>query len=439
MQKKFNAALATLLIVAMFAASVAAHRQGAASIAKPDAAALNSTDEILTIVSRLRSLDIKQKVKSSFKTKDQIEQAVIKDLDENTPLEDFEASQKTLLKLGLIAKNFRLRDYVVSLLREQVAGFYEPKTKEFYLAAWLPIADQKRVIAHELVHALQDQHFDLRRFEGWPKGDSDAELAAHALVEGEATLVMIEYDFEEQGLKLDMNRIGALTDNMIEQDGDSDSKSYPVLAHAPKVLKENLQFPYLYGAGFVGAVLKSGTWKALDKTYISLPESTEQIMHPQRFIVRDKPVKIDIPDLSQALGSGWKKADADVNGEFGYLVALAEFIPKRTARTAAEGWGGDRYVLYENKTTGALLLVQFTTWDTENDAQEFFDAYAARTEKRYKLEKYASSEARSRVYQTNEGLAAIEHRGKDVLLVEGAQRHEQLVRILEQAWQSTKR
>jgi hypothetical protein len=200
-----------------------------------------------------------------------------------------------------------------------------------------------------------------------------------------------------------------------------------------------LQFPYLYGAGFVGAVLKSGTWKALDKTYISLPESTEQIMHPQRFIVRDKPVKIDIPDLSQALGSGWKKADADVNGEFGYLVALAEFIPKRTARTAAEGWGGDRYVLYENKTTGALLLVQFTTWDTENDAQEFFDAYTARTEKRYKLEKHVNSQAQSRVYQTNEGLAAIEHRGRDVLLVEGAQRQEQLVRILERAWQSTKK
>jgi len=439
MQKKFTAALAMLLIVALLSASVAAHWQGPASIAKPDAAALNSTDEILKIVSRLRSLDIKQNVKSSFKTKDEIEQAVIKDLDENTPLEDFEASQKTLMKLGLISRNFRLRDYVVSLLREQVAGFYEPKTKEFYLAAWLPIADQKRVIAHELVHALQDQHFDLRRFDGWPKGDSDAELAAHALVEGEATLVMIEYDFEEQGLRLDMNKLGALTDNMIEQDGDSDSKTYPVLAHAPKVLKENLQFPYLYGAGFVGAVLRSGTWKALDKTYISLPESTEQIMHPQRFIVRDKPVKIDIPDLTQTLGSGWKKADADVNGEFGYLVALAEFIPKRTARTAAEGWGGDRYVLYENKATSGLLLVQFTTWDTENDAREFFDAYAARTERRYKLGKQQVAQSQSRVYETSEGLAAIELRGKDVLMIEGAQRRELLARILEKAWQSTRK
>src|SRR5262249_15626379 len=157
---------------------------------------------------------------------DEIEASVIRDLDENTPSGEFEATQKTLIKLGLIKKEFHLRDYVVQLLREQVAGFYEPKTKEFYLAAWLPISDQKRVMAHELVHALQDQHFDLRRFEGWPKGDSDAELAAHALVEGEATLIMIEYDFDERGAKLDLNKLGSLTDSLIEQDSDSDSKSF---------------------------------------------------------------------------------------------------------------------------------------------------------------------------------------------------------------------
>jgi hypothetical protein len=439
MHKRFTACVALLVASALFAASVQGAFQGAPSITKPDAAALNSTEEILKVVSRLRSLDIKQSVKSSFKTKDEIEQAVIRDLDENTPLGEFEATQKTLLKLGLINKSFRLRDYVVQLLREQVAGFYEPKTKEFYLAAWLPISEQKRVIAHELVHALQDQHFNLRRFEDWPKGDSDAELAAHALVEGEATLVMIEYDFEQQGMKLDITKIGSLTDSLIEQDGDNDVKSYPILANAPKVLKENLQFPYLYGAGFVGAVLRGRSWQALDLSYDKLPASTEQIMHPERFLARDNPVKIEIPDLAGTLGSDWKKADADVNGEFGYQVALAEFVPKLTARTAAAGWGGDRYALYENKTTGALLLVQFTTWDTENDAKEFYDAYSQRTEKRYKLGKQVNSNAQSRIYETNEGFASIEFRGRDVAIIEGAQTREQLRGLLERAWQSKKK
>ena len=292
MHKKFTAWVALLLTLVLFTASVSGARQAPASIAKPDSASLSSTEEILKVVSRLRALDIKQNVKSSYKTKDEIEQSVIRDLDENTPAEEFEASQKTLIKLGLIAKNFQLRDYVVRLLREQVAGFYEPKTKEFYLAAWLPVSEQKRVIAHELVHALQDQHFNLRRFERWPKGDSDAELAAHALVEGEATLVMIEYDFEQQGMKLDITKLGSLTDSMIDQESDGDSKLYPVLASAPKVLKENLQFPYLYGAGFVGAVLKNRSWQALDASYQTLPASTEQIMHPERFLAGDNPVTI---------------------------------------------------------------------------------------------------------------------------------------------------
>lgn len=438
MYKKFNGTVALLLSVVMFTASVNGAWQRAASITKPDAAALNSTDEILKVVSRLRALDIKQSVKSSFKTKDEIEQAVIRDLDENTPPEEFAASEKTLLKLGLVGASFRLRDYVVQLLREQVAGFYEPKTQEFYLAAWLPLSDQKRVIAHELVHALQDQHFNLRRFENWPKGDSDAELAAHALVEGEATLVMIEYDFEQGGMKLDMNKIGTLTDNMIEQDADSDAKAYPVLANAPKVLKENLQFPYLYGAGFVGAVLKNRSWQALDTTYANLPASTEQIMHPERFLLRDNPVKIEIPDLAGSLGINWKKADSDVNGEFGYLVTLAEFISKRTARAAAAGWGGDSYALYENKGTGALLLVQYTTWDTENDAREFLGAYSERTQKRYKLVKTLDSNGRPRIYETAEGLASIEVRGKDVVMIEGVQTRNQLARVSDLTWKSKK-
>jgi hypothetical protein len=438
MHKKLTACVALVVASALFAASVNGAWQGAASLAKPDTAALNSTEEILRIVSRLRELEIKHSVKSSFKTKDEIELSVIRDLDENTPATEFEATQKTLTKLGLVGKEFQLRDYVVKLLREQVAGFYEPKTREFYLAAWLPVSEQKRVIAHELVHALQDQHFNLRRFEKWPKGDSDAELAAHALVEGEATLVMIEYDFEQQGAKLDLSKIASLTDGMIEQDSDSDAKSYPVLAGAPKVLKENLQFPYLYGAGFVGAVLRSRWWKGLDSTYLTLPSSTEQIMHPERFLDRDEPVKVDIPDLTGVLGADWKRVDSDVNGEFGYLVALAEFIPKQAAKVAAAGWGGDRYALYENKVSGAVILAQFTTWDTEKDAREFFEAYADRTGKRYKPGKEVEFGPQLRVSDTGEGLASMELRGNDVVMIEGAGSREQLAKASERMWLTKK-
>ncbi|HEX8185702.1 MAG TPA: hypothetical protein VF747_13145 [Blastocatellia bacterium] len=438
MYKRFLASAALVLALMSVAGSGVGAFQGAPAIKKPDAAALNATDEILKSVSRLRALEVKHMVKAGFKTKDEIEASVIRDLDENTPPEEFNATQKTLLRLGLVPKEFRLRDFVVKLLREQVAGYYEPKTKEFYLAAWLPLSEQKKVIAHELVHALQDQHFNLRRFERWPKGDSDAELAVHALVEGEATLIMIQYDFEQQGMRLDMTKITPLTDRLLEADSNDYDPNYPVLSSAPTVLRENLQFPYIYGAGFAQAVLKSRSWAGLDKAYDVLPASTEQIMHPERFLARDNPVKIEMPDLASAFGRDWKLSDADVNGEFGFQVILSEFIAKPAARLAATGWGGDRYSLYENKATGATALIEFTTWDSASDAREFFDAYSERTEKRYKQKRAVVAEGRPRVYETAEGLVSIELRDKDVVIIEGAQDGEQLARISTRAWESKK-
>jgi hypothetical protein len=438
MYKRISASAAFVLALILLAGSGVVAFQGAAAIKKPDAAALSATDEILKSVSLLRELNIKHMVKAGFKTKDEIEASVIRDLDENTSPGEFEATQKTLLKLGLVGKEFRLRDFIVKLLREQVAGYYEPKTKDFYLASWLPLSEQKKVIAHELVHALQDQHFNLRRFERWPKGDSDAELAVHSLVEGEATLIMIQYDFQQQGMRLDMTKIGPLTERLLEGDINENDPNYPVLSTAPNVLRENLQFPYIYGAGFVQAVLKSRSWQGLDSAYEYLPASTEQIMHPERFLSRDNPVKIDMPDLTASFGQDWKRSDADVHGEFGFQVILGEFIAKPAARKAATGWGGDRYALYENKATGATALVEYTTWDSASDAKEFFDAYSERTEKRYKATRPSEASGQPRVYETAEGLVSIELRDKDVVMVEGAQTREQMARISARVWQSKK-
>ena len=437
MQKRVLAGTALVLALVLFAGQAAFPYQKAASVAGNDAATLDATNEILEKVSKLRGLAIKRPVKSGLKSKDEIERSVVQDLDESTTPAEFAATQKTLARLGLVTKDFRLRDYIVKLLREQVAGFYEPKTQEFYLAAWVPISEQRTVMAHELMHALQDQHFNLRRFEDWPKGDSDAELAVHALIEGEATIMMYQYALDREGVKLDVTLLGSLTERMLADSSPDDASRYPVLAGAPAVLRDGLQFPYIYGAGFVQEVLKSGSWSAVDKSYSRLPASTEQIMHPERFITRDDPVKIDMPDLAGALGREWKKADADVNGEFGYQIALREFIGKAAVKAAA-GWGGDRYLLYEDSRNGATMLAQFTVWDSAQDAVEFFDAYSERTEKRYKVKRSADATDKLRVYATAEGIVSIELRGKDVVIIEGAQDGQQLARLSEKVWQSKK-
>ena len=437
MQKLVVAGMSFVLALVLFAGGVAFPGQKATSTARTDTATLDATNEILAKVSKLRGLEIKRPVKSGLKSKDEIEQSVIKDLDESTTPEEFAATQKTLTRLGLVARDFRLRDYVVKLLREQVAGFYEPKTQEFYLAAWVPISEQRTVMAHELMHALQDQHFNLRRFENWPKGDSDAELAAHALIEGEATIMMYQYALDREGVQLDVTKLGSLTERMLAETTPDDAARYPMLAGAPAVLRDGLQFPYIYGAGFVQELLKAGSWSAVDKSYSRLPSSTEQIIHPERFITRDDPVKINIAELDRLLGLSWKRVDADVNGEFGYQIALREFIGKAAVKAAA-GWGGDRYLLYENTNTGSLMLVQYTTWDSTTDAVEFFDAYSERTEKRYNVKRPPDATGQKRVYTTSEGMVSIELRGVDVVIIEGAQDRQGLAPLSERLWQSKK-
>src|SRR5437660_1142502 len=193
------AALAALLLAsgAGVGARQKAKQAGAgakAAVVNPKTAAVReATAEVLRETSELRKLPILRQVKSGAQTREEIEQMLVHNLDESESSEEMRASEITLRKLGLVPADFQLRPFIIKLLAEQVAGYYDPKTQEFYLADWIDLDGQKPVMAHELTHALQDQHFNLRRFEHWPKGDSDAEISAHALIEGDASLVMQKY------------------------------------------------------------------------------------------------------------------------------------------------------------------------------------------------------------------------------------------------------
>jgi hypothetical protein len=299
-------------------------------------------------------------------------------------------------------------------LTEQVAGYYEPKTQEFYLADWIDLDGQQPVMAHELTHALQDQHFDLRRFSKWPKGDSDAELAAHALIEGDATLVMTFY------VMRDLKRVAAMMKS-VNASGASSEK----IEGAPRAIRESLLFPYKQGMDFTSQLYRRGGWTLISEAYKSLPQSSEQILHPEKYFAREAPVKVDVPELSELLGKNWKRLDYDVSGEWGYFQVLDEYLrSEKESQKASAGWGGDRFALYENPATRQVLLAQLTVWDTEQDASEFFDAYVARTTRRYKD---AIADARAsvptatrRVWRTpTEGLVVMERQGARVAIFEG--------------------
>ena len=192
---------------------------------------------MLKETSELRELSILQAVKSGAQSRSEIERMIVKNLDTDTTPAEMHAAEVLLRVFGLAPQDFAYRPFLIKLLTEQVAGYYDPKAQQFYLADWIELEGQKPVMAHELTHALQDQHFNLKRFEKWPKGDSDAELAAHALIEGDATLAMTLYMAKHPLVALAFIRsLGA-------QEASSEQ-----FKHAPRALRESLLFPYEAGS-----------------------------------------------------------------------------------------------------------------------------------------------------------------------------------------------
>jgi hypothetical protein len=437
MSKNFRirtvAILAVLsILVALVPATRTGAQQGTATGVAPtntkSAAVVAATAEVLKETSEIRELAILRPVKSGAQSRAEIERMIIKNMNEETRPEDTRASEVALKKLGLVPPDFEFRAFIVKLLTEQVAGYYDPKAQEFYLADWIDLDGQKPVIAHELTHALQDQHFNLRRFEKWPKGDSDAEMAAHALIEGDATLAMIRY------VTRDLQRAVAFAKSL----GTDDSSSEQI-EKAPRAIRESLLFPYEQGSQWVTKLYRRGGWPLVSKAYAELPQSTEQILHADKYFAREAPVKVDLSDIHNSLGAGWKRIDYDVNGEWGCYLILNEYL-KTGAAAAAAGWSGDRFAVYEEPKTAQILITQMTVWDTETDAREFFDAYARRTESRYTgasaIEMAASvADGQTKAWRTpRDGRVYVEMRGKRVLILEGVPEKADAGVLLKKVW-----
>ena len=450
MSKKIRFALAAAgvsiaLFVGLFQSSVsssfsaqpqrpAAQQNQTTATAARNAALIAATQDVLKETSAIRQLSILRPVQSSAQSRAEIERALIKSLDEDTTPASIHADEVTLKKLGLAPMDFQYRALMLRVLTEQVAGYYDPKTRQFHLADWIDLDGQKPIMAHELTHALQDQHFNLRRFEHWPKGDSDAELAAHALIEGDATLAMALYVANNPLVALAfLKSLGAAGMASAELD------------KAPRALRESLLFPYQDGEKWVNALYKRGGWNEVSQAFTTLPQSTEQILHPDKYFAHEAPVKVTLPDIAPLLSrseppavaggpsssrSAWRRIAYDVQGEWGFYLILDQFLKSPAeSRRAAAGWGGDRFAVYEGPK-GEVLIASLSSWDTENDAHEFFDAYVKRTELRYPgagrlpnpdlAARNAERGTLNRLaWQTNEGGVALEVRGNRVLVIEG--------------------
>src|SRR5215213_6305696 len=426
MSKQISAGLALLILFCLGTGSLLPKGQAQAGAASSTqhTAIVSMTAAMLKETSEVRELSILKTVKSGSQSRAEIERMIIRNLDSETTPAEMHAAEVLLRAFGLAPKDFAYRAFLIKLLSEQVAGYYDPKGQQFYLADWIELEGQKPVMAHELTHALQDQHFNLKRFENWPKGDSDAELAAHALIEGDATLAMTLYMAKNPLVALAFIRSLGAQEAATEQ-----------FKQAPRALRESLLFPYEEGSAWATQLYKRGGWELVSHAFSKLPQSSEQILHAEKYFSYEAPQKLTLPDFKSVLGPAWKRIEYDVNGEWGCLLILGEFLDAAEAKQASAGWGGDRFALYETDKGDEFFVVQLTAWDTPLDAREFFDAYAKRVSKRYPDAKESKATDDRIEWQTSSGGVALELHGSRVAIVEGVPASKDTDKLLSSIWQ----
>lgn len=363
-------------------------------------------EQIEREVETIRGLQFKEPVNYNFLSRSEIKDVISGKLSEVYSEEEFAHIGDALGRLGLLPEAYPLRQAYVDLMGEQIAAFYDQHTHKLFMFedASLDNEQNRIVLAHELTHALQDQHFSLKKLPLEIKTNDDRAMAASALVEGDATLVMTQYMLRNLSMR-------SLKDNLTT----SLTQDTAQLQKAPRFLREMLIFPYLRGQEFCAALQVRGGYDAISEAYANLPTSSAQILDVSKYLDdATAPVVIDWPEIAV---NGAAPTVDNVVGEFGIRLLLAEWAPQLPADQIAGGWRGDRYLSFRK---GEALVWQ-STWADEREARAFADAQRAVLEKRYG----ASGSDPQWLYSQDQprGIRLL-HQGATVLLVDAASQDE---------------
>src|ERR1700685_2319284 len=327
---------------------------------------ISAADEFLAQMSKILDLPIKEPLKKTLRSKQEVRDYLIREDKEDKNDAERYADDKTLEAFGLIPKGFPLDSFMLDVLTDQVAGLYDPKAKEFYIADWIPADEQRTVMSHELTHALEDQSFHIDSWIKAARPNDDAELARDAVSEGSAMAAMVDYSMRDQHIGVRelpdvtlLIRAGAIT----EMDKD------PNLAKAPGYIRDELLFPYLAGTGFSQQFLKAHSgWQDLHLIFENPPVSTQQIIHPDLYLSNVKPEAVTLPDWKNLAPDDWKLLEENVLGEFGLAEVLKQFLGPERADMTSSAWKGDRYAIFENAKNKNTSLVFSIVLDNHDDA-----------------------------------------------------------------------
>jgi hypothetical protein len=339
-------------------------------------------------------LPFKTPPKVEARSRDSVEAFLRRRFEEDIPPAEFDGLTRTYKRFGLIPDTLRLKDFMLSLLTEQVAGYYDPSTKVLYVVEGAGDEMVNITLSHELVHALQDQYFSLDSLQHL-RNDNDRQVAAQSAIEGQATYEQLSTMFGGRGFA---EALPGGWEKMREAIRMSQS-SMPIFSQAPTIIQETLIFPYLSGAEFSKRFEDANPGKSpLDQ----LPASTEQVMHENKFFgeTRDAPTAVTLPPPS-----GRVLYENNL-GEFETRLLLFEYLKdQNSAVRGAAGWDGDRFVLFESARSDALAWL--TVWDTSIDAAEFHDLMDTAMLRRFGGVKPQSSTGNTRVYSASGRTIAI--------------------------------
>ncbi len=416
--------LVAIVFIGVFSVAIrttsapSANASQAAAVQNP--AFLKAADEVLQQMSIILHLPIKQPLKKSLRSKQEIRAYLIQaDKEDKNDAERY-ADDKSLEAFGLIPKNFPLDAFMLDVLTEQVAGLYDAKAKEFYIADWIPSDEQRDVMSHELTHALEDQSFDVDPWIKAARPNDDAELARDSVSEGTALAAMLDYSLRDQHLSV--REIGDVTELIrpgAVEEMDKDSK----LAQAPMVIRDSLLFPYIAGTSFSQQFLKAHTgWQDLHLLFEHPPVSTQQIIHPDFYLKGVGPAKVSFPKLQGIVPADWKPLEENVMGEFGVQEILKQFLDPARAAQLAPSWDGDRYALFEDSKTKELRLVFLLALETTDDAARFFGQYSEALEMKYSSRTQLYRRPNFFQFQTDTGGVYLRCVDLQCITVEGATR-----------------
>jgi hypothetical protein len=397
--------------------------------------------QILQFSSTDTKFPIKHNVKSRLINRAEVEKYLLAKMNDDKDAKRMEREEIVLKKFGLIDSDFQLRPFLVKLLDEQIAAYYDSKTKTVNLLDWIAPDQQKPVLAHELTHALQDQDVNLDKWES-PGSDNisrtykqdeqhvatdEDDTAREAVIEGQAMAVFVDYSLAPFGRSL--RNSPQLIDTLIDQMTGGNSSRDPVLARAPLLIQESLLFPYKYGLKFEADLIADEKDPSAPFAGVLArpPASSYQIMNPHEYERHVKVPVLTMPDIHSIIDADYNPYDIGVMGELDVRILSELFGGPQAMREFTPAWDGGIYYAAQRKdaadkdSTSSVALLYLSQWTSPNVAADFAKMYAAELGQQYTRvtpDTQDETDPSEQIYQTDQGPVLIVTQGKDVFVSE---------------------